>query len=283
VSLRKRQVDEQTLSGRQLASKGVDALQRGRSGDAEQLLSQATKLCPLDERIRWHYADTLWSHGAHQRAVQQMEEAVRLSGGNAELRVRLGEMYLALGDLEKADREAELGLAGNPQLPSGWALKGDVLRQRGQLDECLCCYHRALGYVPHYPRVQLALGETYRDQKRYTRALATLRALSEGYPVGEVPPQVTFLQGLTLKDLGRHDAAADCLAALAKQGQPSAELLYHLADSQMQAGDDVNARLTVQSALALAPEQGPSRALYEQLQVLQRRLAAKTDRVGFVP
>jgi tetratricopeptide (TPR) repeat protein len=278
VSLSKNKLDTNILEARQLSLRGMDAMQRGRLTDAEILFSRATQLCPLDERMQCHYAQTLWQLGNRDQAVQHMEEAVRLSGGNPELVVRLGDMYLANGDVAQAAEQADLAIQANRQLASAWALRGDVLRRQGHTDESLANYHRALSYQEHFPQVQLAIAETYRAQGRHGRALATLRALSDGYPAGETPQYVLFLQGVTLKDLERYEAAVERLTAAASRGEPSADLLYHLAEARLRTGDPVNARLAVQSALTRDPNHAPSQALQEQIASLERRLAAKVDR-----
>jgi len=119
----------------------------------------------------------------------------------------------------------------------------------------------------------LAIAQTYRHQGRHARALATLRSLADGYPVDEVPLDVFVLQGIALKDLGRHEAAAETLSDAAKRGEPSPDLLCHLAECQMLAGDPVNARVSVEAALAKSPDHGPSLALEQHLRSIQNRLA----------
>jgi tetratricopeptide (TPR) repeat protein len=277
VSLSKSR-DNNVVAARQLSLRGIDALQRGQLTDAELLLGRAIQMCPLDERMQCHYADTLWQLGLRDQAVAHMEEAVRLSGGNPDLTVRLGDMYLASGAVEQAAEQAEAAIQANRQLASAWALRGDVLRRQGKSEESLASYHRALSFQEHSPRVQLAIAETYRAEGRYGRALAPLRTLADGYPGGEAPQYVVFLQGLTLKDLERYDAAVERLALAASHGEPSADLLYHLADARLRTGDPVNARLAIQAALAKDPQHAPSRTLHEQIASLERRLAARVDR-----
>jgi tetratricopeptide (TPR) repeat protein len=273
ASLHKKKIDAGLVSARQMSLRGLDAKRRGNLQEAESLFNRAIEDCPMDERIRYHYAETLWQAGEHERAVAQMEEAVQLSGGNVDLVVRLGEMYLARGDLRQAAIQAGKAIESNRQLAAAWALRGEVLRQMGRQEESLASFHRALSYQPRYPQVQLATAEIYRHQGRPGRALATLGALADSYPPEEIPPQVLFLQGLALKELRRYEAASEALTAAARQGPPSPELLYHRADCQWLAGDPANAQLTVQAALAQS--QGPaSEPLVAELMSLQRRLAA---------
>ena len=70
----------------------------------------------------------------------------------------------------------------------------------------------------------------------------------------------------------------DALADAASRSDATPELLYHLAEAQLLAGDPINARLTAQSALAKAPDHAPSQQLYEHLESLQRRVAMPAGR-----
>lgn len=273
AALARNKTDQTVVSARQLSLRGIQAAQQGHLREAEVFLSRASEMCPLDEKIRFHYAETLWELGSRRQAVVHMEEAVRLSGGSAELVIRLGDMYLADGDLQRAALQAESAIQANRRLPAAWALRGDVLRQMGRDEDALAAYHRALSLQAHYPRVQLASAEIYSRQSRHARALATLRTLADGYPSGETPQKILALQGLALKELGRFDTAIDAFVAAAKQEPPTAELLVHLAETQWLAGDSANARLTLQTAIARSSQEQGSGPLMAHVQTLQRKLA----------
>lgn len=277
-TLNRYKLNDNIVGARQLSLRGMDSYQRGNLTDAEMLFSRAIQMCPLDERMQSHYADTLWQLGNRNKAIAHMEESVRLSCGNPEFLVRLGDMYLANGNVDRASQQAELAIKANRQLASAWALRGDVQRQQGNLEASLASYHRSLSYQEHYPRVQLAIAETYRVAGRPARALATLRALSDGYPVGETPQYVLYLQGVTLKDLGRFEAAIERLTFATKQGEPNPDLLYHLAEAHFRAGDPVNARLQVNQALAQAPDHPASQALLNQIVLHERQVAVRGNR-----
>jgi len=273
TTLARSKTDESVVSARQLSLRGINAAQQGQFQEAQVFFNRASEMCPLDEKIRYHYAETLWQLGSRTQAVAHMEEAVRLSGGNADLVVRLGDMYLAGGDLQRAAVQADAAIQANRQLASAWALRGDVLRSMGQDEEALASYHRALSNQSHYPHVQLAVADIYGRQRRHARALATLRTLADGYPSGETPTQVLVLQGLALKELGRYEAAAETLASAAKQQKPpSTEVLAYLAETQWLAGDAANARLTLQTALSQSSQEQAAEPLMAQLLTLQQKL-----------
>jgi tetratricopeptide (TPR) repeat protein len=280
ASLSRSRLDEGVLTGRQLSLRGAEAIQQSRWGDAEGFMSEAVRLCPMDERMRAQYAETLWNLNARDDAIQHMQFAVRLSGGSPELLVRLGDMYLEHGDLTLASQQADRAIAANRQLASAWALRGDVQQRQGDEEESLASYHRALSYSDHYPRVQLAIAEVYRRQGRHGRVLATLRNLADGYPVGEVPGQVRYLEGLAQKELGRYDAAVGSFTAATRKSPPSSELLFQLAETRLLMGDSVNSQIAARAALAIEPTHEPSQRLLAHIEGESRNVAVLGDPAG---
>src|SRR5262249_10944988 len=108
--------DESIAAARQLSLQGMDAQHPGQWDRAGTLFATAILRCAVDERARYGYAEALWQRGAHQQAIEQMEEAARLSGNDPERLVRLGQMYRAQGDLTRAGRIADVAVAANGQL-----------------------------------------------------------------------------------------------------------------------------------------------------------------------
>ncbi len=246
--------DENIAAARQLSLQGMDAQQRGHWDRAETLFAAAILKCPSDERARYGYAEALWQRGAWQKAVEHMEEAVRLSGNDPERLVRLGQMYRARGDLARAGRQADAAIAVNGQLAAAWALRGHVLLAQGDSTGALTSFHRALSYEQPLPDVQLAIARIYAQENRPQRVLATLQSLAATYPSDQVPQEVLIQQGLALRALGRHQDAVTALAAAAQVGNPSPELLCDLARTQMLAGEGAAARQTLAAALQRTPK-----------------------------
>ncbi len=266
--------DETVAEARQLSLQGMTARERGRWEQAEALYADAVLKCPRDERARCGYAESLWQRGAQEEAVLHMEEAVRLSGHDPERLVQLGEMYLARGELDRAAAQADRAIAANRQLATAWALRGKVLQAQGSRTEALASYHRALTIQQQYPEVQLALAETYNQQGRPQRALATLQSLADSFPPEQIPVEVLIHQGLALRQLGRHPDAAQSLAQAAERGSPSADLLYELGLAQLSAGDTTAARLAVAASLERDPTHAGALALRDQLAASHGTMAA---------
>jgi tetratricopeptide (TPR) repeat protein len=260
--------DEDIAAARQLSRQGLDAQQRSDWQRAELLFAAAIVKSPNDERAHFGYAESRWRRGDKAAAISSMEEAVRLSGYDPERRVRLGNMYLASGDIERAALQAERAIATNPQLAGAWALRGKTEQAVGAFDEALASYHRALSLDAALADVQIAVADVYAEQDRPQRALATLQSLVDHYPVNQAPPEVLFREGLALRALGRPREAIALLAKAAERSLQRGDVLLELARTQEAAGDVAAARLTLADALRREPRHSGCLAYGEQLQIV---------------
>lgn len=256
---------DEVVFARQIAQRGMDSVDVGNWQRAEEFFAQAVEVCPVDEQVQARYADALWHRGSRKDALEHMQEAVRLSGGEPELVVRLGEMYLETGDLQQARNSAERVILSGRQLASAYRLRGDVRQRQGKSDEALADYHRALAMQPQYPEVQMAIATVYYQQERPQRALSTLQALAGSYPSGEEPVELLYWQGLACKALGRPEQAVVHLAQAEGRGLQSADLLYNLAEARQLAGDPVAAQQTLQRAMELEPTHPDAQRLAESI------------------
>ncbi len=276
-----RQTREQG-SARQLSLRGAEALQQQKYSDAESLFGEAIRQSPVDERAQWGYAEVLLQRGQLQPAIEHMTKAVATSGGNPDLVVRLGQMFLEQNELQRAGEQAEVALQIQRKHAGAWALKGDVLRQQRQLQEALDCYHRSLIYRSDAPQVQVALAEIYRQLGRPQRALATLDHLQDHLAPEQVPPRAWLLKGQALADLGENTEAQRCFH-LASQyaGETQSGLLLELASVQHECGDLAEARLCLGRVLQHDPSNPGALQLQNQLDQSFIRMAA--DQSAKVP
>ena len=258
-------VDSNVVRCRQQCQAGLEAARRGKDESALDTFAAACESCPIDERARRLYAESLWNQGKQKEAMTQMAEAQRLSGGEPETTVRLGQMYLDSGEIDRARSEAARAIVAAPRSAEAWALEGDVLHRSGEFDAALARYHRALSYRSDFPEVQFAVAEIYAQQGRHARALATLGALSMQYEPQRVPQQLHIMRGRSCASLGRHGEAASEFSQAVRAAPPTPELLYELATALAASGDTIAARLTAEQALSLQPEHADSQKLLAQL------------------
>ena len=241
-------------AARQRSLQGADEMQQQNWGEAEKLFGEALRRSQADERAQWGMAEVLYQRGERETAIKHMEAAARLSGENPDLLVRLGEMHLQAGRLDEAQFNADNALQGNRQCGSAWALRGQVLRQRQQLDEALQCYHRALICQPNNPDVQLEIAGLYRALDRPQRALATLDRMVDSQAGEHSSARAWLLRGQALADLGQRKDAQLCLKRAATAADDAEiELLTQLAQSQFEAGELAEARICLGRALRHDP------------------------------
>ena len=269
-------VPQSLANCRRLSQQGVAALDRGRQQDAEALLAKAVAICPVDAEARRHYGEALWRRGARTEAIAQMEEAGRLASEDAALWARLAEMYLAVGQPDRAGQNAERALDLDPKLPVAWVIRGRVTWAAGQPRPALADYLRALGYAPHDRAILQEVAELYRQLNEPQRALQTLQSLAETYSPGEEPGQVLYLTGQAYVALGRYDDAVESLSAAVTRQQPTAEMYCRLGEADLLAGHPEEAAAAARQALALQPQHEASRALLDRVELARQPQGAVT-------
>ena len=255
---RERAVPKQMATSRELSQRGISALDRGEWSQGEARLARSIKACPTDAEPHRHYAEALWHRGAREEALDQMREAMRLSGEDPNLQVRVGEMCLELGHRDEAAKLAEDAIDLSPHSAAAWALRGEIAEARGRLDEALADMHRGLEFQHDDKKLLLLTAELYRRQGRPARALSALEALRDCYASGEEPQQVLYLQGLAFTALARYGDAVDVYTVALGRDRPTVDLYDGLAEAELLAKRPAEADAAVQHALALDPNHPPS-------------------------
>ena len=169
----------QTIAARRLSGQGFQAMHDGQWEIAESLFTDALDVSKTDDRAHWGLAEAFWNRNDHERAIEHMEHAVRLSAGDPKFVQRLGRMYLELGRLAEADSHSLWALELNRDSAPAWALRGDCLKAASETDDALAAYHRALAIQPDYPDVQLQAAELYLAEHPFDRVPATLDRLQD--------------------------------------------------------------------------------------------------------
>lgn len=263
--VRRSPAKEDVVAARELSRLGLEALDRGRLVEAEARFKHALQKCPHDVHARHHYARALWERGQREQAIEEMDTAVRNSGGDPEWAVELGQMLLAQNELDSAEECCQRALDIDHRRPDGWALHGEISKARGDVTAAQRAYHRALSCGPADPAVLLKLAELYRIQGRPRRALSTLQRLAEETRDAP-PPQLCYLQGVALQALARHEEAIEQFTAARQQLGDQPELLLMLAESQFQAGQIDAAQGTLQLAAKIIPRDSRVANLGQRIQ-----------------
>jgi tetratricopeptide (TPR) repeat protein len=263
-------VSQSLAESRKLSRQGVAAMERGQQLQAEELLTQAVKVCPADPEARRNYAEILWQHGAREEAIVQMKEAAQYAAEDAVFWTRLAEMYLDVNNIEAAGTSVRQALDLDPKLASAWAIRGGVMRAAGQTRQALADYLRALRYAPSDRNILLEVAELYRQLDQPERALQTLQAVADSYAPGEEPQDVLYLTGLAYTALARYDDAVETFTAALSRAKPTPEILYRLGEVELLAGHPDEAAAAAEQALALQPQHQPCRELLGRIDLARR-------------
>ncbi len=260
-------------SARRISLQGIEAESHGDWDQAEKLYAAAVETCPVDDRSRSRYAEALWRRGDRVGAIANMKEAVRLSNQSPEQIVQLGRMHFEESNVLAAEEQATIAIQRNQGLAAAWALKGDVAWREGRIEDALADYHRARTLPDCPATVPLTIADIYAQLGRPQRALATLQSLADQYPPANVPPEILYRQGLAYRQLERHEQAVACFTQVCQNPQAGPDQFFQLAESRLAAGDNANARLALQTALAKNPDHAPSRDLITRLGSLSGELS----------
>ncbi len=258
-------VEPSLASCRQLTQQGISAMQRGQVEQSRQFYEQAIGVSPQNVEARKHLAEALWRQGHLSDAIFHLEHARRLAMDDPVLSVRLGEMYLETGQINRAHLRANDALDQVPEYAQAWALRGRVFYQRGEMELALSDCLRALGYHPNNRAVMALVARIHLRTNRPRRALAVVRGLAETYPHDEQPAGVVDLEGQVLASLGRFHEASQSFANALRRAEPNPELLSRLGSAQLSAGQPAAAAESVQQALALDTNSRPALELAERL------------------
>ncbi len=280
-----RQIGEsrQSIAARRLSGQGFQAMHDGQWEIAERLFTDALDASKSDDRAHWGLAEAYWKRGERELAVEQMEQAVRLSADDPTFVERLGRMYLELGRLQDADLRSRSALESERDSPAAWALRGDCLKAAGQHEQALAAYHRALALQPDFPEVQIQAAEIYQAQERYDRLLATLDRLQDGTGVAQAPARVDILQGIAMRHLGRTEEAGRCFARAAAKDPSNPTPHMELASLALERGDTDAARQSLALARQLNPTSIPLVTEAEDIKNAPQRIANEPQASALVP
>ncbi len=242
-------------------------------------------------------ADTYRVRGNFSQAVAMYERALRLAPMNIparmkliDLLVSLGEIdralehYLALGDTyyqmaqldqarEKYNEALQLAPRGSPE--RRWEVKllhriGDIDLQRVEWRRAASVYERIREIAPDDEKARFTLMDLYERLGRPDRALAELDGLLQHYmQTGKVQKAVSILEGLVQEKPGVIPLRARLAQLYLNAGRKEDALreLDILGDLQLQAGKVKDAIATIQVILRLRPPNADAyRELLEQLQ-----------------
>ncbi len=256
---------ESTLIARQQLLAALEAAERADWTLAEELLRAAHDLAPHDERVMYQLSRVLWQQGRQPEAVQLMERAVAWSGNNASWLIDLGWMRLAIGEDQAAEQLARQALRSPTIRGQAYGLLGDIMAQRGQLEDALSYYHRALDSGNRDAKVTLAVAEIYRAQGQPWRLLSTLQACDRSSLAGDDVGRYWYLLAMAHRELHHLPDALFCLQRAVECSATQWEWRIELARTLWQTGRVPEAQAHLEAVQQAIPNHPAARQLADEM------------------
>ncbi len=165
------------------------------SGDTEQALDayeQAlTRIPRRDARLRsqalYQMGDCFWKLGRVNEAFAAFQRAAEADNSNMPAHLRMGEIYLAGGALERATEQAHTVLQLASANVEGLALLGAASSAAGNTQVAQQAFSRVLESDPRRVSVAVALADIYNRQDNLDEARAVLRKAALAQPSSSLP------------------------------------------------------------------------------------------------
>ncbi|MGC9222978.1 MAG: tetratricopeptide repeat protein [Terracidiphilus sp.] len=180
----------------------------GRREEAAKAYQQALRLDGTNALVRLGLGELKMAAGLPQEALTEFEMALRQQPGMVAVHLGLGHALAMQGRNEEALARYEAALALRPRLAEGEFAAGFALARLGRQDEAVTRYRRAVAARPDFAAAWINLGSLLREQGRDLFAEAALRRAVELRP-----DLVSGWVNLAIleRDRMRPEAAGDCL------------------------------------------------------------------------
>ncbi len=244
----------QIASARSWANGGLEAMQSGHLQRAEGFFTRAAEQHPTDFRNRANLARTYFRSGDVEKAIQEMDAAVALSGNDPLMVVELGQMYLSQGDLAKARQQAEQAMAAVHHFVPGYTLLGQVSSRAGQHDQALAYLQKAASLDPSDLSIPTELAKAYRANREPRKALAAIDHLLSLHPIDSQPEQAILAKADILVELDQHSTAIATLRQAMQGQQSTVAVATKLVNLQVDVGKLNQARETIVRAQGKFPD-----------------------------
>jgi len=200
-------------------------------------------------------------------ARSSTDAALALDAAASEAVLAHAMLLLRAGEVDAAMTALDTHLQALPGFASGWHLRGEIHRFRGEVDAAVAAYSKAVAQRPHqildrvkYALALIAMG----DPPSLEAALGQAAELARRAPKY---PGADYIRGLVALERGEAKAARDSLLeALSKAPDYTPAKLY-LAQAQLQLGDRQQAASLLTAVVKEMPSSIDARKLLASLRM----------------
>lgn len=169
-------------------------------------------------------AAAIYLHGKiHNKAVEVLEQLIRLAPSDPQLHADLGSEYVAVGNTEGAEKQFQEALRLKPNQPSALLGLANVYLRKGDEAQAIALLQKVAKLVPTAFEPHFLLGSAYNRLSRYQDALTELQHAQR---LGANDSELYYHLARAYAGLGRTDDRAEALdqfTALTRQAKQDTE------------------------------------------------------------
>ena len=267
----------ETLTTAAEIERGGDQLYKsGQYDAAADRFEEAAAMVPTDQLVRRKLADTYWAENRYHAAIAVMRTAIHLAHPviDRELRqewfVRLAEMNLDIGNVDRALYWVNRAIEENPQMLPARVVRGSIFERVQSYKAALEDYHYALSLIAEESsaervRVEIEIARIYSHQQRPHRVLAMTSAID---PRTLQPTQATdvhLMRATALRDRQRFTDAVGELQQILVLDTNHVQARFVLASIYWQQRDIGRAQNSLAEVLRLNPNHPAALRLQHQM------------------
>jgi tetratricopeptide (TPR) repeat protein len=244
-------------------SLGVCYGQLGRMDQALDCFQRARDLDPDNIMTHFNLGFALAALGRRDEGIAALTRAAELDPEHDDVRLQLGRLLLLEGLAEEAERHLERAAAAARPRPLCWRLLGDIQWRRGDLDQAVALYERAVKAAPLDAESLSGLGALFLE--RGTDSDVALSLCGQAVELAPDNPTHRYRYGWALLMAGRHEAAAAVLADVVEGGFDQPAGAWRWAQALEAGGQTDQAVSALERALELDPDFEPAADMLRRL------------------
>ena len=166
---------------------------------ALQDIEKGLALDPEEVRFLKGRGEIYMDRKAFPAALDAFQKALKVAPNDADIHYNMARAHFALGDAKAQGISAEAALAKGTRFPGeSHFLLGDARQKQGNWQGAIDAYQKAINSKPDYYQTYLNLAEVYRNENRFTDAIAVLKQAQMPFPNdGNLYTRLSFYYSLT--------------------------------------------------------------------------------------
>lgn len=227
-------------------------------------LSRAVRLYPEDERLHVRFGDFFAEQVNRKDSSQRYLKAIKIAPEFSLPYYRLGLLYRAIGQFDRAETALTQYVDMNPGEPRPLEVLGDLLMKRGRFEDARSTYERVLEIDPAASVARIGIGNVHLLEGRFAEAHRVFAEMHEQAENDVQRRRALFWTAAVHVHESEPSKAieslqnAHVLAERASDVEASAKLLNLMGEIWLESGESERAAPLFAEALALVENSGLS-------------------------